>query len=117
MCYITVGDIHIVHLGDLKHPLDEKHLGDFHDIDVLMVPVGGDTVLDGKKAAELVAQLEPRVIIPMHYKVNNAGAGLDGIDTFLKAMGATRPEVLPKLKLTTKDLPQDETRIVLLEVQ
>lgn len=117
MFYITVGDVHIVHLGDLKHPLEEKHLGEFHNIDVLFIPVGGGDVLNGKQAAELVAQLEPRIIVPMHYKVGNEGTGLDGVDVFLKAMGATRPESIPKLKLSAKDLPQDETKIVLLDPQ
>jgi len=108
MFYITVGGVHMVYLGDLKHTLDERHLTEFHDIDVLFIPVGGGDVLDARQAAEVVAQLEPRVIIPMHY---------DDITPFLKAMAATKPEVLPKLKLTVKDLPQDETKIILLDPQ
>lgn len=117
MYYITVGDVHIVHLGDLKHPLEEKHMEEFHNIDILFVPVGGGDVLNAKQAAEVVSQLEPRIIIPMHYKTGGFGAKFDGVEPFLKAMGMTKPEVLPKLKLSSKELPQEETKIILLEPQ
>jgi len=113
MFYITLNDLHLVFLGDLKHPLEEKHLADFHDIDVLFVPVGGGDVLDAKQAAEIVSQLEPRVIIPMHYGDGAAA----GVEAFLKAMAVSKPEVLPKFKLSAKDLPQGETKIVLLDPQ
>ncbi len=117
MYYVTVGDVHCVHLGDLKHPLEEKHMEDFHDVDVLFVPVGGGYTLNAKQAAEVVNQLEPRLIIPMHYKGDGFGAKLDGVDAFLKAMGVGKPERLPKLKLSAKDLPQEEMKIVLLAPQ
>jgi L-ascorbate metabolism protein UlaG (beta-lactamase superfamily) len=117
MYYITVGDVHIVHLGDLKHPLEEKHMEEFHNIDILFVPVGGGDVLNAKQAAEVVSQLEPRIIVPMHYKTGGFGEKFDGVEPFLKAMGMSKPEVLPKLKLSAKELPQEETRIILLEPQ
>ncbi|HSD12759.1 MAG TPA: MBL fold metallo-hydrolase [Patescibacteria group bacterium] len=116
MFYITVGDIHIVHLGDLKHPLEEKHMEEFHEIDVLFVPVGGGGVLTGKQAAEVVAQLEPRIIIPMHYKTG-AASKLEPVDAFLKAMAIAKPAPLPKLKIAAKDLPQEETQVIILEPQ
>lgn len=117
MYYVTIGDLHIVHLGDLKHPLEEKHLEDFHSVDILFVPVGGDGVLNGKQAAEVVAQLEPRIIIPMHYRSGSVGASLDTAESFLKAMGGAKPETMPKLKMSTKDLPQEDSRVILLEPQ
>lgn len=116
MFYITVGGIHCVHLGDLKHPLEEKHLEEFHDIDVLFLPVGGGDVLDAKQAVEIVGQIEPRIIVPMHYKTPGMKTKMDGVETFLKAMGVSKPEVLPKLKISDKELPQEETKIVLLEL-
>jgi L-ascorbate metabolism protein UlaG (beta-lactamase superfamily) len=117
MFYITIGDVHIVHLGDLKHGLEEKHMEDLHRVDVLMVPVGGHDVLDAKGAAAVIGQLEPRVIIPMHYKAGGSGGSLDTVDVFLKAMGASKPESLPKLKIAAKDLPQEETKIIVLDPQ
>lgn len=117
MFYLTIGDLHLVHLGDLKHALDERHMEEFHNIDVLFVPVGGGDVLNAKQAAEVVGQLEPRIIIPMHYKTAGYGAKSDGVDAFLKAMGAGKPEVQTKLKLSSKELPQEEMKIILLEPQ
>lgn len=117
MYYVTLGDIHIVHLGDLKHPLEERHMEEFHQVDVLFVPVGGDSVLNAKQAAEVVAQLEPRIIVPMHYRVGSAGGKSDTADAFLKVMAAGKVEPLPKLKISAKDLPQEETKVVILEPQ
>jgi L-ascorbate metabolism protein UlaG (beta-lactamase superfamily) len=117
MYYITVGDVHIVHLGDLKHPLEERHMEEFHQVDVLFVPVGGDSTLNAKQAAEIVAQLEPRIIIPMHYRVGSAGGKLDTVDAFLKAMAVGKIAPVPKLKLSAKDLPQEESNVVILEPQ
>lgn len=117
MTYITVGNVHLVHLGDLNHPLEDKHLVDFHEIDVLFVPVGGGGALDAKRAAAIVTQLEPRMIVPMHYKSGSVGASLDSVDGFIKALALTKPDALPKLKLAHKDLPQDEMKVVLLDPQ
>lgn len=115
--YITIQDVHMLHLGDLNHALSEKHIEDLHNIDVVFVPVGGGDVLNGKAAAELVQQIDPRIIIPMHYKSDGLGAGLDGIEPFLKAMGIAAPESVSKLKIAKKDLPQDEMKVYLLEPQ
>ncbi len=117
MYYITIGDLHLAHLGALKHPLEDRHLEEFQNIDILFVPVGGGDVLNGKQAAAVVAQIEPRIIIPMQYKINGYGTNFDGVDGFLKAMGMGKPEVLQKLKISGKELPQEETKIILLEPQ
>jgi L-ascorbate metabolism protein UlaG (beta-lactamase superfamily) len=117
MYYLVVNGVHMVHLGDLNHKLEEKHMTEVHDIDVLFVPVGGHGTLDAKAAAEVVGQLEPRVIIPMHYKAGGVCDDCDGVDAFLKVMGMSRPEPVAKLKLAAKDLPQDEMKIVLLDPQ
>ncbi len=117
MYYIVVDDVHIVHLGDLNHALEAQHLEEFHNIDVLMVPIGGGDSLDAKRAAEVVRQLEPRIVIPMHYKSGGVGAKLDGVEPFLKAMGVAKPETQNKLKLAKKDLPQEEMKVVILEPQ
>lgn len=115
--YINAAGLHLLHLGDLKHPLEEKHMEEMHEIDVLFVPVGGGDVLNAKQAAAVVGQIEPRVIIPMHYRAGGLGSKLDGVDVFLKAMGAGKTEPLSKLKITDKDLPQEEMKIIVFEPQ
>ena len=117
MYRFNAGGLHLVHLGALKHPLDEKYMEDFHDVDVLLVPVGGGDVLTAKQAAEVVNQIEPRIIIPMHYKHDGLGEELDGVEAFVKALGLARPEPVAKFKISSKELPQEEMKLVLLELQ
>lgn len=115
--YFIVNGIHLVHLGDIKHKLSEEYLPEVHDIDVLFVPVGGHETLDAKTAAEVVAQFEPRIIVPMHYRAGGVCEDCESVDAFLKAMGLEKPEPVAKIKLSAKDLPQDEMKVILLDPQ
>ena len=58
----------IAHLGDLGCELSEEQIGLLQNLDVLMIPVGGFFTIDAGQAAEIVRQLQPRVVIPMHYR-------------------------------------------------
>ena len=62
------GDLTVCHLGDLSKVLTQAQVESMPDVDVLMVPVGGGGALDADKAAEVISQLEPRIVIPMHYQ-------------------------------------------------
>jgi L-ascorbate metabolism protein UlaG (beta-lactamase superfamily) len=115
--YINTSGVHLLFLGDLKHKLEEKHFTDMHEIDVLFLPVGGHDVLSPKQAVELVGQLEPRIIIPMHYKVDGLAPKYEPVSAFFKEMGLEPVAPVPKLKLTKKDLPQDEMKVVVLDPQ
>ena len=109
-----VGGVNVVHLGDLGVMLSNQQIDKLGDIDILLIPVGGKKTLDAKEAAELVRILEPRIVIPMHYKVEGMDGDLDGLEKFKKEMGE-KAEVLPKLKISKKDLPQEEIKLVILE--
>jgi L-ascorbate metabolism protein UlaG (beta-lactamase superfamily) len=115
--YMVAEDLHIAHLGGLNHKLDESQMADLHDIDLLFVPIGGHDGLDAKQAVEAVRQFEPRVIVPMHYQSGRWGSDLDGLQPFLKAMGVAEPEVVNKLKITPRDLPQEDSKIIVIEPQ
>ena len=65
---IEMDEISVCHLGDLGHLLNSQQVEQLQHIDILMIPVGGITSLDGAMAAEVVRQLSPKVVIPMHYK-------------------------------------------------
>jgi len=105
----------LAHLGDLGHILDTEQLEKLEDIDILMVPVGGKYTLNAKEAVEVVNQIEPRIIIPMHYKVKGLKINIEPVDKFLKEMGIKSTEKLNKLKIIKKDLPQEELKVILLE--
>lgn len=111
---IQMDDITVVHLGDLGDVLDNKQLEKLERTDILMIPVGGKYTINAEKAVEVINQLEPRIIIPMHYKIPGLKIELDEIDKFIKELG-TEPTREEKLKISKKDLPSDETELVILE--
>jgi L-ascorbate metabolism protein UlaG (beta-lactamase superfamily) len=105
----------IGHLGFLKGPLTEVQKEFFDEVDVLCIPVGGGSVLGPKAAADLVSALEPRIVIPMHYKMKGSTEKLGDATPFLKEVGAKETEEAERLNIKKKDLPQEETRFVLLK--
>ena len=116
---IEVEDMTLCHLSDLgQKELTPEQIDAIGEIDILLIPVGGKFTVDAKDASEIVSQIEPKIVIPMHYKIDGLKLELDGIDKFLKVMGEEKIAPLPKLKVSTKDLPNDdddETKIVVLE--
>ena len=63
----------VVHLGDLGHRLTEEQAAPLHHCDVLLLPIGGTYTIDAALAAETVRQLQPRVVVPMHYRSEKFG--------------------------------------------
>ncbi len=111
---IEIGDMSLAHLGDLGHALTDEELERLEDVDVLFVPVGGNGILDAKKAMELVNTLQPRLVIPCHFKMPDLKTHLDSVDKFLREFGAGKLEPQAKVKLARKDLPQEETEVILM---
>jgi len=107
-------DLVLVHLGDLTHTLTSDEFAKLENVDILLLPVGGGDTIDYRKAVEIANQLEPRIIIPMHYKMPSLTLELDDIGKFLKEYGAKKEDML-KLKVASKDLPQEDTRVIVLE--
>jgi L-ascorbate metabolism protein UlaG (beta-lactamase superfamily) len=62
-----IDDMAFAHLGDSGHELTAAEVEEIGDIDVLFVPVGGNESLSASEAVAVIAQLEPRIVIPMHY--------------------------------------------------
>lgn len=113
---MTVDGIRIAHLGDLGHKLSEELVDKLGDVDILLLPVGGFYTVDAAAAVEVVAQIEPLVVIPMHYKREGMGKGfeeVEGVDKFLKLMGAEGVEKLNKYTVSRDRLPENTTVVVL----
>ena len=110
-CFVYELDgVHIVHLGDIGHLLSEAELDEIGPIDVVCVPVGGS--LAPARAAELVAQFDANLVVPM--AIDGDGAGAGELARFLHEMSVQRGEPAPKLTVTGSSLPS-ETTVVLLE--
>ena len=110
---LNIDGIKIAHLGQLNHDIADEKLESLGEIDILMIPVGGNYTLDPKAAAKLISQIEPRLVLPMHYKIPGLKIKVDGIKNFCQEMGV-KEEYLDKLKISKKDLPHEETEVILL---
>jgi len=114
---IDIDDLRVCHLGDLGHRLEERHLNLMDGVDILMVPVGGVYILDSKEALEVIKQIGPSVVIPMHFKTREHDKKIFGklatVEEFIKESGM---EARREKKLTVKklDLPE-EMEIIVLE--
>jgi L-ascorbate metabolism protein UlaG (beta-lactamase superfamily) len=108
---IHLDDVSVCHLGALAHTLSSAQIEALKDADVLLVPVGGGTALDASAAAEVVSQLEPRIVIPMYY--GTPGQPLETVERFCSELAVTDTTVQPRLQVTRSSLPE-ETRVVLL---
>ncbi|MCB2297626.1 MBL fold metallo-hydrolase [Clostridium tagluense] len=79
-------DYTLCHLGDLGHSLSNDDIDAIGSVDILFIPVGGNYTLDGKEAAEVTKKINPKIVIPMHYKTSLVSFPLDGVETFLMHM-------------------------------
>ncbi len=111
---IKMEDMVLAHLGDFgEDRLSEEQIEKIGDVDVLMIPIGGTYTINYKEAVEVISQIEPKVIIPMHYKVQGLKLDIDGPEKFLKEISLT-PEKVEKLyKIQKKNLPAEEMKLVL----
>lgn len=117
MFTIMAEGMKIVFLSDLgQKELSSQQVDDLGNVDILLIPVGGAYTITAKDAAEIISQIEPGIVIPMHYKIPGLKVELDDVSKFLKEMGSEAIEPLPKIKITPKDLPSkdDEMKIILL---
>ena len=118
--YITIfliesEDIRILNLTHIKDfNLKEEELESLGDIDVLIIPVGGNTVLSASSASKAVNSIEPKIVIPSHYKMGDLILDLDPLEKFIKEMGGNKEE-MEKFSFKKKDLPEEGTKVIVLE--
>lgn len=111
---IEIDDMALCHLGDLGHPLTPQLIEELGGIDILFLPVGEMSTISLDMAVEIVGQLNPRIVIPMHYKTDILDMDLQPVDKFLQRMGIREPEVKPNLSVTQSSLPPN-TQVVVLD--
>lgn len=102
--------------GVATSPVSDAVASALENIDILCLPVGGGSVLTAKNAAQVVRQLEPRMVIPLYYKVAGAKEKLSTVQDFVKEVGTKSVDELDKLKITKKEMPQEDMRITILKV-
>jgi len=110
---MEVDGISVCHLGDLGHVLTAEQIEEIDDVDVLLLPVGGVSTIDAPIAAEVIRQLEPKAVVPMHYKTPVLNRELEPVENFLKEMGMEQINSQPKLSITKSNLPVNTQVFVL----
>ncbi len=110
---IEMDDIILCHLGDLGHPLDSHLIEEIGDIGILFLPVGEVSTIPIDTAVEIVRQLEPPIVIPMHYKTEAFTGNLSPVDKFLDKMRIRELEAKPKLSINSSSLPSSTQTVVL----
>ncbi len=111
---IEMDEIALCHLGDLGHVLPSELVEELSNVEVLMIPVGGLSTIDAALAAEMVSLLQPRIVIPMHYKTDAVHFPFEPVSAFLKQMGLKGVSAQPKLSITKGGLPEG-TKVVVLD--
>jgi len=112
---LNLEEISIAHLGGLDRVIPNQALEIFEGCDVVILPVGNAELLSAKEAVEVIARIEPRIIIPVDYDVKGLKVKREKPDAFLKELGL-KAESVDKLKITSKDLPVDERKLYMIEL-
>ena len=117
---IEMEGINICHLGDFgQDTLINGQLEKIGQVDILFIPVGGVSTIDWKSASAIISQIEPRVIIPMHYKISGVKGELLKLDTvnkFCEERGVSSKEAVNKFSIKKKDLPQEGSETVIMKI-
>jgi L-ascorbate metabolism protein UlaG (beta-lactamase superfamily) len=105
----AIGDLCIAHLGHLHHRLTKEHLEELGRIDVLMVPIDGSFTMGQPLMVDVVRQIEPKLVLPMHYW------GRYQLDRFMSLMAPLEPAFQepnrPAIEVVKEDLPEKLTVI------
>jgi L-ascorbate metabolism protein UlaG (beta-lactamase superfamily) len=110
-------DLTVCHLGDMRGKLSDAQVEAIGSINLLLVPVGGGSVLGPRDASEVINQLDPKIVVPMHYAIDGSSAeGLEPVDHFCRELGITEFTPEPKLTANRSSLPS-EVRVVVLEAK
>jgi len=110
---VNLENMNICHFGDFgESELRGETKEDIGEVDILFIPIGGNSVIDSEKAAKIVSQIEPKVVIPMHY----GDSGSAELKKFINEMGGNGKPV-DKLTLKKKDLEGKEMQFIVLNAE
>ncbi len=99
--------IKFCHLGDLGHDLDDESIEKIGEVDVLFVPIGGTFTVDDKQAWNVIKKINPKIIVPMHYKIGGLSLPIAGIEPFLEQNPYKVLPVGNEIEIDKEDLPNE----------
>lgn len=108
-------DIRILDLTHIREfNMKEDDLDDLGEIDILIIPVGGNSVMTAKDASKVTHEIEPKIVIPSHYAIDGLKLPYEKVDGFIKEMGG-KSEPMEKLLIKKKDLEPEKIKVIVLE--
>ena len=109
MFKFEIEGLNICHLGDLGELLDEKQVSQIGEVDILFIPVGGTFTLDAEGAWKTIKEINPRVIVPMHFRVGGLSLSIAPVDGFLELANQDLiVKVGNEIELTKDELPEGQ---------
>ncbi len=100
-----VDGVRVGFMGDLGHLLSDQQLAALGRIDVLLVPTGGVFTVGPEEAKQLVGQINPKLVIPMHYKTPECGFPLAEVDEFAGQLSSVKKVGSSEVEISAAALP------------
>ena len=114
-CFLVDG-LKVVHMGDVGE-IDDNLVKQLHGCDVLMLPVGGVFTIDAIEAKKAVDKIQPKIVIPMHYKTEKHKFGLGELDQFTKLFDDGDLRYQHSETLILEDMPENtRPQVVVLDI-
>jgi L-ascorbate metabolism protein UlaG (beta-lactamase superfamily) len=107
----------LCHLGDLGHELSDSQIEMIGKIDVLLIPVGGVYTINFEEAVKVVQQINPFIVIPMHYKTSALKFNLEGLDNFAANFESIERPSSQVLEINRENINFDKPRLYILKYE
>ncbi len=110
---IEADDMRICHPGDLGHTLSANQVQTLGPIDILLIPVGGLYTVDATEAWQIIQDISPKIVIPMHFKTSSIDFPIAPVDGFLEGKENIRHAESASIEISKQTLPEEMQIIVL----
>jgi L-ascorbate metabolism protein UlaG (beta-lactamase superfamily) len=108
---MTIDGMNVVHLGDLGHPLSDQDVKEIGAVDILFIPVGGYFTIDASTADTIITKLNPKIVVPMHFKTEKCDFPIAAVNEFTKNKQVK--EFDSEFEASKENLPETTTTYVL----
>ena len=116
MYRFTLDGINITHMGDVGNPLIKEQMDALQGTDVLLALVGGHPTIDLQDLADVIETIQPKVVIPMHYRIPGPRFFMLPVTEFTGMHGDKKVRWLEETAVTlSKDTLPSETEIIVLK--
>lgn len=110
---IKADEMVLCHLGDLGHLLDSVQLEEINQVDILFIPIGGYYTINHIQADQVIKQIKPKIVIPMHYKTDAIKWSIDPVSVFLDKKQNVKIITEKTLSIDYQSLPEKTTIYIL----